>query len=289
MLDTVLHVLEGWKQVFAQERTAERAIEQTLASVCVVGRRPIARSIAVREDEGGNSLADYKLFSRAPWDAHKLFVPVLEDALAFCDSDFVAVGGDDTRVRKTGKKIASAHWGKDPLSPHFHVNLQWGLRFLHGALLLPLHARDQVAARALPVWFEEIPPPKKPGKKATDEERAAYRAAKRERRLSQAAVAMLRRLRAEIDEAGGADKQLLGVFDGSYCNKVVLSARSSARTSSRARARMPCCVSPSKGAGIASTTRRPSRPSKCEKTRSGGGSPSASSTAVSGGRCATSR
>src|SRR6187401_753068 len=137
MLDTVLQLLEGWKQVFAQERTAERAIEQTIASVCVVGRRPIARSIAVREGEGGSFTADYKLFSRAPWDAHKLFVPVLKDALAFCAEDFVAVGGDDTRVRKTGKKIGSAHWGRDPLSPHFHVNLQWGLRFLHAALLVP--------------------------------------------------------------------------------------------------------------------------------------------------------
>lgn len=224
MLDKVLHLLEGWKPVFAQERTAERAIEQTIASICVVGRRPIARSIAVREGEGGSFTADYKLFSRAPWEAHKLFVPVLRHALAFCPDDFVAVGGDDTRVRKTGKKIGSAHWGKDPLSPHFRVNLQWGLRFLHGALLLPLHAREKVAARALPVWFEEIPPPSKPGKKATDAQRAAYRAAKRERRLSQAAVAMLRRLRAEIDEAGAADKQLLGVFDGSYANKVVFRA-----------------------------------------------------------------
>jgi hypothetical protein len=50
MLETVLQVLEGWKQVFAQERTALRAIEQTIGSVCVVGRRPIARSLAVREN-----------------------------------------------------------------------------------------------------------------------------------------------------------------------------------------------------------------------------------------------
>jgi hypothetical protein len=249
MLDNVLHLLEGWKPVFAQERTAERAIEQTIASVCVVGRRPIARSIAVREGEGGSFTADYKLFSRAPWDAHKLFVPMLEDALAFCDTDFVAVGGDDTRVRKTGKKIRSAHWGRDPLSPHFHVNLQWGLRFLHGALLVPLHARSEVAARALPVWFEEVPPAPKPGKKATDLERAAYRAAKRERRLSQAAVAMLKRLRAEFDEAGAANKQLVGVFDGSYCNKVVFRAELE-RTHVVARARKDASLCfPFKGEG----------------------------------------
>jgi len=220
-MDTVLHLLEGWKPAFAQERTAERAIEQAIASVCVVGRRPIARSIALRQDCGESWAADYKLFSRAPWEAQELFVPILREGLTLCDGDLVVVGGDDTRVRKTGKKIATAHWGRDPLSPHFHVNLQWGLRFLHAALLVPVHARAEVAARALPVWFEEIAPPPKLRRNASAEERAAYSKAKRERRLSRAAVAMLRQVRAELDEADAADKQLLGVFDGSYANKVV--------------------------------------------------------------------
>lgn len=249
MLDTVLQLLDGWKHVFAQERTALRAIEQAIASVCVVGRRPIARSIAVREDEHAVFDADYKLFSRAPWEAQDLFLPILEHALAFFDSDLVVVGGDDTRLRKSGKKIATAHWGRDPLSPHFHPNLQWGLRFVHGALLVPMHAHAEVAARALPVWFEEVPPPKKPGRYASPEERAAYRKAKRERRLAKAAVSMLRRVREELDEAGGADKQLLGVFDGSYCNKVVFSSELE-RTHVVARARKDASLCfPYKGGG----------------------------------------
>lgn len=224
MLDRVVQLLEGWKSVFAQERTARRAIEQTIASICVVGRRPIARSLAVRQDGADAFDADYKLFSRAPWEPQELFRPILEHALVFFEGDVVTVGGDDTRVRKTGKKIASAHWGRDPLSPHFHVNLQWGLRFLHGALLVPLHARTQTAARALPVWFEEVAPPRRPARKASPEDDAAYRAAKRERRLAHAAVAMLRRVRQTLDEVGAASKTLVGVFDGSYCNRVVLGA-----------------------------------------------------------------
>jgi hypothetical protein len=221
MLENLLQVLEGWKRVFAQERTARRAVEQTIASVCVVGTRPIISSIAVREGSACSFDADYKLFSRAQWEPQELFVPVLEQALAFFDGEVVAVGGDDTRLAKTGKKIATAHWGKDPLSPGFRVNLHWGLRFLHAALLVPLYERAEVASRALPVWFEEVPPPKKPGKKATDEQREAYRAAKRDRRLSRAATAMLRTVRGELDEAGAQAKTLLGVFDGSYCNKAV--------------------------------------------------------------------
>lgn len=236
MLKRVLNLLDGWKQVFVQERTARRAIEQTIASVCVVGERPIARSIAVRQRSDRNWDAEYKLYSRAHWEAQDLFVPMLRDALAFYEGDLITVGGDDLRVPKTGKKIATAHWGKDPLSPHFRVNLQWGLRFLHGSLLVPLHAREKVGARAVPVWFEEVPPPKKPAKKAPEAEWEAYRKAKRERRLAQAAVLMLRRLRAHLDTAGATDKTLLGAFDGTYCNKVVFGAELE-RTKVVARAR----------------------------------------------------
>ena len=235
MLDSVLGLLWGWKQVFAQERTARRAIAHAIASVCVVGRRPIARAIAVREATGSWG-ADYKLFARAPWQPHALFRPILQHALAFVDTDLIVVGADDTRVPKTGKKIRAAHWGRDPLSPHFRVNLQWGLRFLHAAVLVPLHARARVAARALPIWFEQVPPPRKPARTASPAEQAAYRAAKREKRLSLATVAMLECVRAELDAAGASAKTLLGVFDGSYCNRVVFRA-ALARVEIIARAR----------------------------------------------------
>lgn len=223
MLESLLGLLSGWKSVFAQQRTARRAIAHAIASVCVVGRRPIARAIAVREG-GGSWGADYKLFARAPWEAQALFGPILQHALAFIDTDLVAVGADDTRLPKTGTKIDCAHWGRDPRSPRFRVNLQWGLRFLHAAVLVPLHAHAKVAARALPIWFEQVPPPPRPPRRATPEQRAAYRAAKREKRLAMAAVAMLVRLREELDAAGASAKTLLGVFDGSYCNRVVFSA-----------------------------------------------------------------
>ena len=248
MLDIVVRLLSGWKPAFAQTRTARRALAYAIATVCVVGSRPIARSVAVREPSGAWG-ADYKLFSRAPWLPDQLFVPVLERALAFIDSDFVAVGADDTRLPKTGKKIRTAHWGRDPLSPRFHLNLQWGLRFLHASILVPLHARAEVAARALPVWFEQVAPPPKPARSASPDDWAAYRAAKRQKRLSHAAVAMLERVRAELDAAGASAKTLLGVFDGSYCNRVVFRAALE-RTEIVARARKDAVLCyPWRGAG----------------------------------------
>ena len=224
MVEIVLSLMQGWKPAFAQERTARRAIEQALANVCVVGRRTVANSILVRGRAADPFDAEYKLLSRSPWDAQQLFEPMFRDAIGRSGDDLIVIGGDDTRLAKTGRKVSSASWGRDPLSPPFRINLQWGLRFLHASVLVPVHQTADVAARAVPVWFELVAPPKKPGKRASDAERAAYRAAKREKRLATAAVRMLEQMRQRADKAGARDKTILGVFDGSFANKVVFSA-----------------------------------------------------------------
>jgi hypothetical protein len=54
---------------------------------------------------------------------------------------------------QNGRKIESAFYQRDPLSPKFRFNLMFGLRFLQIALLLPLHRQHQTSARALPVRF----------------------------------------------------------------------------------------------------------------------------------------
>ena len=80
MLENVLALMDEWKPVFAQERTAYRAMRQALSSACVLGRRTIARSIAVRErgeDEGTDWSADYRLHARSRWAEQDLFTPAL--------------------------------------------------------------------------------------------------------------------------------------------------------------------------------------------------------------------
>src|SRR5947209_20308915 len=78
------------------------------------------------------------------WNEQDLFDALLPSALAHCPGRFVPVALDDTRLRKTGKRIPTAFWQRDPLSPPFRVNLQWGLRFLQASLLLPLHRKHKV-------------------------------------------------------------------------------------------------------------------------------------------------
>jgi hypothetical protein len=149
---------------------------------------------------------------------------MLTEAPALCPGPFLPLRADETRIRKTGKKIPSAQWGPDLLSPPFHVNLQYGVRYLHGSVLLPLHQQYGVSARAVPVWFEEAAPVRRPGKKAAPEQTKAYRKAVREKNLSTQTVALFQAMRQRVDEAGGADKRLAWALDGSFGNRTVFNA-----------------------------------------------------------------
>ena len=60
---------------------------------------------------------------------------------------------DDTKVHKTGRHIPGASWQRDPMSPPFHVNFIWGLRFLQASLVFPHHQEGNFSARAFPELF----------------------------------------------------------------------------------------------------------------------------------------
>jgi hypothetical protein len=136
----------------------------------------------------------------------------------------VPVALDDTRLKKTGKRIPMAFYQRDPLSPPFRVNLQWGLRFLQASVLLPLHRKHNVNARAVPVRFVAAPSLKKPGTRADQDTQQRYREQRRQHNLSQQAVRLLTGLRASLDQAGAQTKTLLVAGDGSFCNRTLFRA-----------------------------------------------------------------
>jgi len=94
-----------------------------------------------------------------------------------------------------------------------------GLRFLQASLLLPLHRRSPVGARALPIRWEEVSRVKRPGKKATEELIRQYKEAAKQKNLSRSFVQMSQQLRIELDLAGGRLKVLVLAGDGSFCNR----------------------------------------------------------------------
>src|SRR2546423_7820862 len=107
LLNAFLDILRGWTPVFAQSRSAERAVDQALGSLLALGRRTLSRSLWALGRQHQDWSADYKLHSRASWKSQDLFQPVLRHAARFCDASVLVVAMDDTRIRKTGRKILS--------------------------------------------------------------------------------------------------------------------------------------------------------------------------------------
>jgi hypothetical protein len=221
LLGAFLDIVQGWADVFPRKRSFERALRQGLGGLVCLGRRTISRIIWTNGKQKLSWASEYFLHSRCQWDPQKLFSPILKQALPWCSGNYIGVAIDDTRLHKTGRMIQQAFFQRDPLSPPFHVNLMLGLRFLQASLLVPLHKCSTVGTRALPIRFEEASRVKKPGRKATDEERKQYRVAVRQHNLSQQFVTMAKRLRKALDDSGDALKTLLLAVDGSFCNRTV--------------------------------------------------------------------
>lgn len=226
MLFEQLHALldRGWKSVFAQQRSHRRAVEHAIALPCVFGRRTISRMLCAlgRTERGWGT--DYKIFSRSPWEADGLFGPVIEEYLERYKEGPVAIAFDDTKLAKTGRKISTAFWQRDPMSPPFHVNFLYGLRFVQASLLFPHYREGDLPARGFPLAFREAPAVKKPGKRASAEERAACQLARREKNLSTQTRDLIKSLRARLDEKGAEVRTLIATLDGSFCNQTLFKA-----------------------------------------------------------------
>jgi hypothetical protein len=235
-LQVFLQILGGWQAAFPRARSWRRATGQALGMLTALGRRTLSRAICAKGRQQEDWSAEYKLHARSRWQAADLFQPILNRALPFCQGRYIAVAVDDTRLRKTGLRIPHVSWGRDPLSPKFRFNLMLGLRFLHLSLLVPLYRHSKASPRALPIRFEEAPPLKKPGRRASTEERAAYRLATRTHNLSTRAVDVIAGVRAAIDSAGSRHRTLLIVGDNSFCNRTLFGSKGE-RTEIVARAR----------------------------------------------------
>jgi hypothetical protein len=224
LLRNWLDITSPWRDVFPQQRTADRAIRQGLGALVCLGRRTLTRIIWANGGEQRNWSSEYFLHSRVHWEPQGLFAPVLKQALPLCPGRLVGVAVDDTKLHKTGRCIQQAFYQRDPLSPPFHTNLILGLRFIQVSLLVPLHKRSAASCRALPIRFEESPRVKRPRKNASQEEWNAYRRKSKEQNLSTHFVAMMGQTRQALDDAGGAQKTLVVSTDGSFCNRTVFGA-----------------------------------------------------------------
>jgi hypothetical protein len=215
--------LNSWAGVLPQQRSLERTAALGVGLLCGVGQRTLTRAIGFHGNTQKDWSADYKMFSRSPWEPRELFAPILREAIRQHGLERIVVSVDDTRVWRTGHHVPWTQWHRDPMGPAFHTNLRWGHRFLQASLVLPLYEKDgQSSARSVPVRWEMAPVVKKPGKGATAQAWAEYQQQKKEKNLSRQFVSMVQELREHLNTTGQAEPWLGVVGDGSFCNRTVL-------------------------------------------------------------------
>jgi hypothetical protein len=224
LLETFDSLLLSWQAAFSQLRMFERARRLTFGLLSCLRLHLTSTAICASGRQFVDWSADYRLCSRSPWEPYRLFDPVFDHLPSLLASPTAPVIAalDDTLCKKTGRHIPGVSMARDPMSPPFHVNLCYGLRFLQlSVLLTPLSAPGP--ARALPVRFEPAPPARKPKKNASAELWQAYRQQKKQQTLSRAGVKAMASVRQSLDErAATHHRQLIVSGDASYTNRTVL-------------------------------------------------------------------
>jgi hypothetical protein len=216
-------LLGSWRGVFPQQRTFQRAYRLALSFLVCLHDHLTSKAICTTGRQFQDWTADYRLFSRSPWNVVRLFDVVIDGAVALLCPDLtpVIMPLDDTICRKTGRKIPGVSTWRDPMSPKFHTNLISGLRFVQASLIVP--PSEPGPARALPVRFQPAPLPAKPKKNASEDERAEYKKRRKQAALSKVGVSVIADMRDALNQrASTAQRPLLVTVDGSYTNREVL-------------------------------------------------------------------
>ena len=220
LLETFDTLLESWRSVFPQARTFERARRLVFGLLTCLRMHLTSTAICASGRQFVDWSADYRVCARSPWEPRELFDVVLDHLPPLLPSPEAPVFAalDDTILKKTGRRIPGVKILRDPMSPPFHVNLCYGLRFVQvSALVSPRDAAGP--ARALPVRFDFAPPAHKPKKKAPPQALQTYKEEQKKRTLTLAGVEAIASLRASLDQRPDTrQRQLIVSGDGSYSN-----------------------------------------------------------------------
>ena len=208
---------------FCQVRTWKRAWRLGVTQLLCLGRHTLTNLLCTAGRQAIDWSADYRLFSEDQWDPQRLFAVVLDRVLERLPAgEPLVLAMDDTHVSKTGKHVPGASYRRDPLSPAFHCNLVRAQRFLQVSAALHA-AAGPGPARCIPVAYEHAPSVPHPKKSDPPERWQEYRRQQKLDNLSTRGLAVIKRLRREMDRRlhGRGRRLVLGV-DASYTNQTVL-------------------------------------------------------------------
>lgn len=194
-----------------------------MSALLCLGRHTITGWIGAAGRHAVDWSADFRLFERERVNLESLLGVARDSVLKRLSADEpYVVFMDDTLLRKRGREIAGTSWRRDPLGPAFHTNFIWGLRFLQVSAALP-EGRGASRARAIPIDLHHCPSPRKPSRKAPENEWNDYRSRLKESNIAQRGVDRLQALREELDRSPeGKSRRLVALVDGSFTNRTVL-------------------------------------------------------------------
>lgn len=163
----------------------------------------------------------YRLY-REHVNSAAVFSPILDGVLELIpEGSALVLGVDDSHLRKTGKKVATAGWYRDPLGPPFHTNLMWAQRFIQLSAAVPDPANPK-RSRMIPIAMELIPKLPKPDKNASPEDLAHYEQIKALNSPGAHAIRLIQRVREHLDASGHTAKIIRACGDGDYSNSTLL-------------------------------------------------------------------
>jgi hypothetical protein len=222
LIDEFDLIFSQCRQAFTTEASWIRARELAYGALTCMGRHTLTGMLSSSGKQFMDWSSAYRLFSQHRLDSCLLFDTVQQEMMQeLRECSKIVTHMDDTILKKTGRFVPGASWRRDPLGPHFQTNFIWGQRFLQISMALP-DGRQCCPSRAIPVDFHHCPTAKKPGRKATEQDKTIYHEQQRQLKLSRQGCQQLCRLRSSLDCHGIEGKQLVVSVDGSYTNTEVL-------------------------------------------------------------------
>ncbi len=224
LLENLLSLLRQISYALVDPRPRSRLIKLALGLLCSPKPKTLTSVLEWLGREEQDWSWAYRLGSQTQWDPVDLFAPILYQAVRLSGpvGEPLFSAQEDTLLRNSGRRIPGTAFARDPLGPAFHVNLVLGQRFLQTSLLVP-SGGPEGPCRSIPISFRHTPPLKAP-RRATAEQKAAVKEARKYHNLCTMAAEELARLRTQLDEIpGGAQRLLLHSVDGGYGKKSFLS------------------------------------------------------------------
>ena len=202
----------------SDNRNAQRTARHVLAHLACLGTHTVTGLLNTCGRQFHDWSADYRLYTRNRVEAEQLFEPSRQ---WLCESQPgpIVTAMDDTRVRKTGRKVHGVKYMRDPMGPPFRVNLIRAQRFLQTSMACK---KENGQARMIPIDWVHAPLPQKPKPNASKAQWRQYTAQSKACRISTVGAQRIHHLRQWLNEHGAQERRLWTCVDGSFTNGGVL-------------------------------------------------------------------